>query len=89
VSSPYVIVLSEAEEAVLSASARWGRSAYRGRLRAQIVLAAAAGPAGAGIASELGVCTRHGVHDKTIWRDGARALSALRAAGTGYLAAAA
>jgi transposase len=55
-SSPYVIVLSGAEEAVLSARARSGRSAYRDRLRAQIVLAAATGRANAGIAGELGVC---------------------------------
>ncbi len=56
-SSPYVIVLSDAEEAVLSARARSGRGAYRDRLRAQIVLAAAAGKANARIAGELGVCT--------------------------------
>jgi transposase len=56
-SSPHVIVLSGAEEAVLSARARSGRSAYRDRLRAQIVLAAAAGRASARIAGELGVCT--------------------------------
>jgi len=42
-SSPYVIVPSDAEEAALSARARSGRGAYRDRLRAQIVLAAAAG----------------------------------------------
>jgi transposase len=56
-SSPYVIILSDAEEAVLSARARSGRGAYRDRLRAQIVLAAAAGQANARIAGELGVCT--------------------------------
>jgi transposase len=56
-SSPYVIVLSDAEEAELSARARSGRSAYRDRLRAQIVLAAAAGRSNAGIAAEAGVCT--------------------------------
>jgi hypothetical protein len=44
-SSSYVIVLSDAEEAVLSARAQSGRGAYRDRLRAQIVLAAAAGRA--------------------------------------------
>jgi transposase len=55
-SSPYVIVLSDAEEAVLSTRVRSGRSAYRDRLRAQIVLAAAAGRANARIAGELGVC---------------------------------
>jgi transposase len=56
-SSPYVIVLSDAEEAALSARARSGRGAYRDRLRAQIVLAAAAGRSSARIAGELGVCT--------------------------------
>jgi transposase len=56
-SSPYVIVLSETEEAVLSARARSGRGAYRDRLRAQIVLAAGAGRSNARIAGELGVCT--------------------------------
>jgi transposase len=56
-SSPYVIVLSDAEEAVLSARARSGRGAYRDRLRAQIVLAAAAGGSNARIAGEVGVCT--------------------------------
>jgi hypothetical protein len=44
-SSPYVIVLSEDEERVLLASARSVRSEYRDRLRARIVLAAAAGQA--------------------------------------------
>ena len=45
VPGPYVIVLSAGEEAVLAARARSARSEYRDRLRAQIVLAAAAGRA--------------------------------------------
>jgi transposase len=53
--SPYQIFLSGAEEAVLMARARSVRSQYRDRLRAQIVLAAAAGKTGAAIAVELGV----------------------------------
>jgi Transposase and inactivated derivatives len=55
-SSPYVIVLSEEEEAALVARARSMRSEYRDRLRARIVLAAAAGTANAGIAVEVDVC---------------------------------
>ena len=56
VSSPYVIVLSDEEEAVLAARARSGRSQWRDRLRATIVLAAAAGRGNAVIAAEAGVC---------------------------------
>jgi transposase-like protein len=56
VTSPYQIVLSAAEEAVLAARARSARGQYRDRLRARIVLAAAAGQAGAAIARELGLC---------------------------------
>ncbi len=55
-SSPYVIVLSAGEEAVLAARARAARSEYRDRLRAQIVLAAAAGAGNAAIAAQTGVC---------------------------------
>jgi transposase len=55
--SPWQIVLSDEEEAVLMARARSVRGAYRDRLRARIVLAAAAGTASAAIARELGVCT--------------------------------
>jgi transposase len=55
--SPYQIVLSGGEQAVLAARARSVRGPYRDRLRAQIVLAAAAGQANAAIARELGVCT--------------------------------
>jgi transposase len=54
--SPYQIVLSDEEAAVLTARARSVRGAYRDRLRARIVLAAAAGTASAAIAMELGVC---------------------------------
>ena len=55
-SSPYVIVLSGEEEAVLAARARSVRSQYRDRLRAAIVLAAAAGASNAAIAAQAGVC---------------------------------
>jgi transposase len=55
--SPYQIVLSGAEQAELAARARSARGPYRDRLRAAIVLAAAAGQANAAIARELGVCT--------------------------------
>ena len=54
--SPYLIVLSAGEEPVLMARARSVRGQYRDRLRAQIVLAAAAGMANAAIAGQLGVC---------------------------------
>jgi transposase len=57
VKSPYLIVLSGAEEAALAARARSARGAYRDWLRARIVLAAAGGQANAAIAVELGVCT--------------------------------
>jgi transposase len=57
VSSRYQIVLSSGEEAVLAARARSVRGPYRDRLRAAIVLAAAAGRANAVIAAELRVCT--------------------------------
>jgi len=53
--SPYLIVLSGEEEAVLAARARSVRSEYRDRLRARIVLAAAAGTNNAAIAAEAGV----------------------------------
>jgi transposase len=56
-SSPYQIVLSAREAAVLAARSRSVRGPYRDRLRAKIVLAAAAGQANAAIAAELGVCT--------------------------------
>jgi transposase len=53
--SPYLGVLSVEEELVLMARARSVRSEYRDRLRAQIVLAAAAGKANAAIAGQLDV----------------------------------
>jgi transposase len=53
--SPYRIVLSAAEESVLATRARSVRGPYRDRLRAQIVLAAAAGKANAAIAAQVGV----------------------------------
>ena len=55
VMSSCLIVLSGEEEAVLVARARSVRSEYRDRLRAQIVLAAAAGKTNAAIAVEAGV----------------------------------
>jgi transposase len=55
--SPYQIALSGEERAVLTARARAARGPYRDRLRAAIVLAAAAGQDNAAIARELGVCT--------------------------------
>jgi transposase len=48
-------VLSGEEEAVLAARVRSVRSPYRDRLRAQIVLAAAAGSTNAAIAAQVGV----------------------------------
>jgi transposase len=53
--SPYRIALASEEEAVLAARARSVRSAYRDRLRARIVLAAAAGSTNAAIAAQVGV----------------------------------
>jgi transposase len=62
--SPCQIVLSDDEQAVLMARARSVRGAYRDRLRARIVLAAAAGMTNAAIAA------REGVHVDTArkWR---------------------
>ena len=54
--SPFAIVLTAAEQAELLARARGGRTEHRDRVRARIVLAAAAGAANAAIATELGVC---------------------------------
>ncbi len=56
-SSPYQIALSGEEQAVLTARARSARGPYRDRLRAAIVLAAAASQDNAAIAREFGVCT--------------------------------
>jgi transposase len=55
--SPYQIALSGQEQTVLAARARSARGPYRDRVRAAIVLAAAAGQANAAIAAELGICT--------------------------------
>ena len=55
-SSPYVIVLSDAEDRVLAARVASGRTEHRDRLRAQIVLDAAHGVANAGIARSRHVC---------------------------------
>lgn len=54
--SPFVIVLTAAEQTVLIARASSGRTEHRDRVRARIVLAAAAGSANAAIAAELGLC---------------------------------
>jgi len=54
--SPYVIVLSKAEARVLGARVASGRTEYRDRLRAQIVLEAAEGGSNAAIAEFLNVC---------------------------------
>ena len=53
--SPYRIALTGEEEAVSAARARPVRSPYRDRLRAQVVLAAAAGRTNAAIAARVGV----------------------------------
>lgn len=55
ISSPFVILLTAVDEAVLKARARAGRSQHRDVIRARIVLAAAAGTANAVIAADLGV----------------------------------
>jgi transposase len=55
--SPCQIVLSGDEQAVLIARARSARGPYRDRLRAAIVLAAAAAQDNAAIATQMGVCT--------------------------------
>src|SRR5262245_47525404 len=74
VPSPYLIVLTSEEEAVLMARARSVRSQHRDRLRAQIVLAAAAGE------NNTTIATRVGVHVDTVrkWR---RRFAAARLAG--------
>lgn len=56
VTSPFVIVLTPAEETVLTARVRSGRTEHRDRVRARIVLAAAGGAGNAAIAAELGLC---------------------------------
>ena len=54
--SPFVIVLTPAEETVLTTRASSGRTEYRDRVRARIVLAAAAGASNMAIAAQLGLC---------------------------------
>jgi transposase len=56
VASPFVIVLTPTEETELLARARSGRTEHRDRVRAQIVLAAAAGYSNAATAADLGLC---------------------------------
>ena len=72
--SPYQIALTGEEEAVLTARARSVRGPYRDRLRAQIVLAAAAGSTSTAIAAQVGA------HVDTVrkWR---RRFAATRLAG--------
>ncbi len=72
--SPYRITLTGKEESVLMARARSVRGPFRDRLRAQIVLAAAAGSANVAIAAQVGV------HVDTVrkWR---RRFAAARLAG--------
>ena len=54
--SPFVVVLTPAEEAVLRARARSGRTEHRDRVRARIVLAAAGGRNNTAIAADLDLC---------------------------------
>jgi transposase len=72
--SPYWIALTSEEETVLAARARSVRGSYRDRLRAQIVLAAAAGSTNVAIAAQVGA------HVDTVrkWR---RRFAAARLAG--------
>jgi len=56
VTSPFLVNLTAAEKAVLTTRARSGRTEHRDRVRARIVLAAAAGCSNAAIAAELGLC---------------------------------
>ncbi len=64
VSSPDVVVLTSEEHQVLTGRARSGRTEHRDRVRAQIVLEAAAGRANAAIARALGI----GVDRVRRWR---------------------
>jgi transposase len=56
VTSPFVVVLTAAEETELLARARSGRTEHRDRGRARIVLAAAGGASNTAIAADLGLC---------------------------------
>src|SRR5215510_16273906 len=72
--SPYRVALTGGEQSVLMARARSARGPFRDRLRAQIVLAAAAGSTNVAIAAQVGV------HVDTVrkWR---RRFAATRLAG--------
>src|SRR5262245_27475310 len=72
--SPYRVALTGGEQSVLMARARSARGPFRDRLRAQIVLAAAAGSTNVAIAAQVGV------HVDTVrkWR---RRFAAARLAG--------
>ncbi|GAA1723274.1 hypothetical protein GCM10009765_84050 [Fodinicola feengrottensis] len=61
-SSPYVILLSEAEQNILSARARSERAEHRDRLGALIVLAAAGGEPTWVIAQRLGCVRAYGAN---------------------------
>ena len=63
-SSPYVIVLTGAEDRTLAARLASGRTEYRDRLRAQIVLEAARGGSNTEIAEQLSI----GVDTVRRWR---------------------
>jgi len=62
--SPYRVALTAGEQSVLMARARSARGPHRDRLRAQIVLAAAAG------STNMAIATQVGVHVDTVrkWR---------------------
>jgi hypothetical protein len=55
-SSPYVVVLTAAEDAALAARVASGRTEYRDRIRAQIVLEAAHGASNRAIAESRNLC---------------------------------
>ena len=55
ISSPFVVILSSTEQAILSARASSARAQHRMVIRAKIVLAAAQGHSNAAIAAELGM----------------------------------
>ena len=63
-SSPYVIVLTRAEDRALTARLSSGRTEYRDRIRAQIVLEAAHEASNAAIAQSLSLC----VDTVRMWR---------------------
>jgi hypothetical protein len=56
ISSPYQVVVTEEDRAVLTKRVRSQRCAHRDVLRARIVLAAADGMTNAAIARRLGIC---------------------------------